>query len=129
MGRLGSFIGGIVVGGVAVYVGLKYHVVRANDGFHLVPKLQAQFDDAYVDIRQFGFEDWNKHRSLAVAMAQADKGYLMQETSTDSLRQSVNSVLQGLGKFSGSGTSGSSPPSGSGNPFGQLPNWRPGSGS
>jgi hypothetical protein len=104
MGRLGSFIGGLAVGGVAVFVGLKYHVVRAGDGFHLIPKLQAQFDEAYVDIRQFGFEDWNKHRALAVAMVQAEKGYLMQETTTDSLRQSVDNVLQGLGNFSGDKT-------------------------
>ena len=52
----------------------------------LVPKLQAQFDEAYVDIRQFTFEDWNQHRSLAVAMTQADKGYLLQESATDSLQ-------------------------------------------
>jgi hypothetical protein len=99
MGQLSSFLGGVVVGGVASFVGLKYHVVRAADGLHLVPKLQAQFDEAYVDIRQFGFEDWNKHRALAVAMVQADKAYLMQETATDSLRESVDSVLEGLGKF------------------------------
>ena len=96
MGRLGSFIGGVVIGGVAVFVGLKYHVVRANDGFHLVPKLQAQFDEAYVDIRQFGFEDWNEHQTLAIAMAKSDKAYLMQETTTDQMKQSVDSVLRGL---------------------------------
>lgn len=121
MPRLGSFLGGLIVGGVAVYTGLKYHVVRANDGFHLVPKLQAQFDDAYVDIRQFGFEDWNKHRTLAVAMAQADKSYLMQETASDSLRQSVDSVLQGLGKYTGSSPAPNTTPNK--NPFGQLPKW------
>ncbi len=53
MARLGSFLVGIAVGGAAVFTGLKYHVVRANDGVHLVPKLQAQFDEAYVDIRKF----------------------------------------------------------------------------
>lgn len=101
MGQIGSFLGGLAVGGAAVFIGLKYHVVRANDGVHLVPKLQARFDEAYVDIRNFGFEDWNKHRGLAVAMAQAEKGYLMQETTTDSLRRSVDSVLEGLGGFRG----------------------------
>jgi hypothetical protein len=101
MGQISSFIGGFLVGGAAVFTGLKYHVVRANDGVHLVPKLQAQFDDAYVDIRQFTYEDWNKHRSLAVAMTQAEKGYLLQESATDSLRQSVDSVLEGLGRFRG----------------------------
>jgi hypothetical protein len=101
MARLGSFIGGCVVGGVAVFTGLKYHVVRAGDGVHLVPKLQAQFTDAYVDVRKFTFEDWNKHRELAVAMTQAEKGYLLQESATDSLRQSVDNVLEGLGRFRG----------------------------
>lgn len=123
MARLGSFLGGLVVGGVAVFVGLKYHVVRASDGVHLVPKLQAHFDEAYVDIRKFGFDDWNKHRSLAVAMAQAEKGYLMQETTTDSLRRSVDSVLEGLGNFRGQPM----PPENTQNPWtSKLPNWRSG---
>ena len=119
MGTLSSFLGGIVVGGVASFVGLKYHVVRAADGFHLVPKLQAQFDEAYVDIRQFGFEDWNKHRSLAVAMVQSDKGYLMHETATDSLRESVDSVLEGLGKFRADGAKAASAQKS--NPWGTEP--------
>lgn len=123
MPRLGSFLGGVVVGGAAVFVGLKYHVVRATDGVHLVPKVQAQFDEAYVDIRKFGFEDWNKHRSLAVAMVQADKGYLMQETTTDSLRRSVDSVLEGLGNFRGQ----QPPAPTSSNPWtDKLPSWRQG---
>jgi hypothetical protein len=120
MGRLGSFITGAVVGGVAVFVGLKYHVVRASDGIHLVPKLQAQFDDAYVDIRQFSFEDWNKHRSLAVAMTQAEKGYLLQDAATDSLRRSVDSVLEGLGNFRGQQPTGEPPTP-------PWQGWRPGS--
>lgn len=123
MGQLGSFISGLAVGAAAVFVGLKYHVVRANDGVHLVPKLQAQFDEAYVDIRKFGYEDWNKHRGLAVAMVQAEKGYLMQETTTDSLRRSVDSVLEGLGNFRGQ----PAPPE-SQNPWtDKLPQWGSGS--
>ncbi len=117
MARLGSFLVGIAVGGAAVFTGLKYHVVRANDGVHLVPKLQAQFDEAYVDIRKFTFEDWNQHRSLAVAMTQADKGYLLQESATDSLRRSVDSVLEGLGNFRGQPAT---PP----NNNGPWPNWQ-----
>jgi len=118
MARLGSFLGGVIVGGVAVYTGLKYHVVRAQDGIHLVPKLQAQFEDAYVDIRQFSFQDWNEHRGLAVAMVQADKGYLMQESATDSLRQSVDNVLQGLNFRNSTPT----PPQEQRWP--EMPNWR-----
>jgi hypothetical protein len=124
MGWVGSFLGGVVVGGAAVFVGLKYHVVRATDGVHLVPKLQAQFDEAYVDIRKFSFEDWNKHRGLAVAMVKSDKGYLMQETTTDALRRSVDSVLEGLGNFRGQ----SAPAPNAQNPWTSAPpKWQPGS--
>jgi hypothetical protein len=122
MGRLASFLGGAAVGGAAVFVGLKFHVVRAEDGVHFVPKLQAQFDEAYVDIRKFTFEDWNKHRSLAVAMVQAEKGYLLQESATSDLRSAVDSVLQGLGNFRGQ-----KPAPETSNPWDKLPNWKSGS--
>lgn len=60
-----------------MFTSLKFHVVRAEDGFHLIPKMTSDFSEVYVDIRQFDLQDWDNHRSLAVAIVQAEKGYLL----------------------------------------------------
>ena len=93
-----SFFVGLIVGGLLVFGSLKYHIVRASDGVHMVPKLSASFAETYVDIRSFRLSDWNDHRSLAVALVQAKKGYLMQEAASESLRRTVDVVIGALAK-------------------------------
>ncbi len=96
MGRLGSFVFGVAVGAGLVYGSLRFHAVRAADGVHVVPKLAATFEDAYVDIRQFGPADWDRHRSLAAALVKADKESLIVDSATESLRASLRSALDGI---------------------------------
>ena len=98
MGRLQSFLFGVVVGGAAVFGALKYHVVRADDGIHVVPKVAPGFQDVYVDIRDFRVEDWDKHRGLSLALVQANKSALMKGTAADYFRESLDSVLRALGR-------------------------------
>lgn len=96
MGRLGAFLLGVAVGAGLVFGSLKYHVLRAHDGLHVVPKVAATFEDAYVDIRQFGPSDWNDHRTLAAALIKANQEDLIGETAAYSLRDSLRSALDGL---------------------------------
>lgn len=96
MGRAASFVLGAVVGAAAAVGALKYHVVQAEDGLHLVPKVTAEFGDVYVDIRSFDFNDWNEHRGLAAALVKADKSHLIEDTSLNVFRQSLNDALDGL---------------------------------
>ena len=96
MGRISFFLAGLLVGALAMFTSLKYHVVRADDGFHLVPKMQSDFSEAYVDVRQFDSSDWNDHRELAVAVVKADKSHLLQDSTLGGLRESVDTVLQNL---------------------------------
>jgi hypothetical protein len=96
MGRLNAFLVGVIVGGGAVFGALKYHVVRSEDGLHLVPKVSSSFEEVYVDVRQFGPSEWTEHKSLAVALLQADKEHLIGDTTAHSFRQSVRDVLDGL---------------------------------
>ena len=96
-GRIVCFLAGVLVGAATVFTTIKYHVVRAEDGFHLVPKLSANFSEVFVDIRSFGIADWDQHRSLAVALVQADKGYLLKDAASESFRRSVNSALDIFG--------------------------------
>ena len=98
MSRIGIFLAGIALGAAVMFVSLKYHVVRAEDGMHMVPKLSSKFSDIYVDIRSFGISDWDDHKSLAVAIVQADKSYLLQDAAKSSFMESVDGVLDMLGR-------------------------------
>lgn len=94
--RISGFFFGLIFGAILCYVGLKYHVVRADDGIHFVAKINAEFSDAYTDIREFTISDWDNHRGLALALAQADKSSLLEKSASASLQQSVDGALQML---------------------------------
>lgn len=96
MGRLGSLLLGMVLGAGLVFGALRYHTVRAADGFHFVPKADTTFADAYVDIRQFSPADWDEHRSLALALIKANKEALIADSAVHSLRSSIRSALDEL---------------------------------
>ncbi len=99
MNRLTSFLLGVVVGAGGLAIAMNYHVVRASDGLHLVPKLAAKFEQPYVDIRSFTLQDWQQHQSLAMAIMKANKGDMMKDSGLDSFKRSTQNVLnQVLGK-------------------------------
>ena len=79
-----------------MFTSLKYHVVRADDGIHLIPKLQSDFSQTYVDVREFSPSDWNEHRELAVALVRADKGHLLSDSALGTVRTAVDNVLNNL---------------------------------
>ncbi|MFT7642646.1 MAG: hypothetical protein ACI9G1_004404 [Pirellulaceae bacterium] len=97
MNRFGCFLTGIIVGAFGTYFTMSYHIVSAHDGMHAVPKVSAKFSDVYVDIRHFGYKEWDDHRPLALALYQADKAYLLQDSATEGFRQTIGNVLNQLG--------------------------------
>ena len=101
MKRFTSFLLGVVVGGALVFGGMTYHIVRASDGFHRIPKLNAGIEKFYVDIRQFGVDDWAEHRGLATAIIRADKEYLLQDSAEQSLRDGIRSALENISDSKG----------------------------
>lgn len=96
MGRLGCFTVGVVCGAGLLYGALHYHVVRAAESTHVVAKLNPGLKHTYVDIRGFGFEDWNRHRDLAVALVRADKTTLLTESKTSEVLDRFHSWTSGL---------------------------------
>jgi hypothetical protein len=94
MGRVGTFVLGFLFGGAAVWWSLHYHVVRANDGLHPIPKVTSTFSELYVDIRSFGLEEWNQHRELAFALTKANKAHLMHGFDTGAFEKAVNGVIE-----------------------------------
>ena len=94
MGRVGTFIFGFLLGGACVYASLHYHFIRADDGMHVVAKVSSTFSETYVDIRSFGFDEWNGHRMLSAAIVQAGKPELMQGFATNTIQNAVGGAVQ-----------------------------------
>jgi hypothetical protein len=97
MKRFTSFLAGVVVGAVGLYWAMTFHIVRANDGLHVVRKVTCGLSDAYVDIRTFDSADWYRHTGLSVAVVHAGKEHLLSDTSLYGLRQTAHSALESLG--------------------------------
>jgi hypothetical protein len=95
MNRLGAFLLGLLLGGILMFVGLRYHIVRASDSFHLIPRQGGKVDDLYVDIREFDLKAWNEHRSLAIDIIAAKKEHLIGESTSNSLSRRLNDLLGG----------------------------------
>ena len=91
-----NFMLGVMVGAAVMFVALKFHVVRAKDGFHMVPKTLAKLNSIYVDIREFTIEDWDGHRELALDLANSRKAYLLEDAAQNSLNNAVLNIFEGL---------------------------------
>lgn len=96
MNRVSSFLMGAVIGGALVFGAVKFHLVRASEGFHLVPRLDSGLGDVYVDIRHFSLTDWSNHRALAAAIIRANKDHLLQDSATQSFREGLKSAVDNL---------------------------------
>ena len=94
--RVGFFVFGFIAGGVTIMCAQKYHVVKAEDGTHLVPKMGATFSETYIDVREFGHQDWLEHPSLAAALVRADKSHVMKDAAVDSIFNGAEGFLQSL---------------------------------
>jgi len=95
MGRLGSFVTGVIVGASSLAVATHYHVVRGKDGVFVVRKVQNNLSDIFVDTREFTPADWMEHRMLALAIMQADRGEMLQDSSLDGFRSNLREFVSG----------------------------------
>jgi len=93
MGRIGTLLLGVILGGAGIYTALFHHVVRSKDGFELIAKSDASLTDTYVDIRQFRVQDWAEHRELALAVITAKKDHLMGDAGNNSMVEKVEHVI------------------------------------
>jgi hypothetical protein len=88
-----TFLLGVVVGGVLIFAALNYHIVRARDGLHLIPKADATLASTYVDIRHFGPADWANNPELALSLLEANRRDLMESAAADALREGLDRLL------------------------------------
>ncbi|MBA3483263.1 MAG: hypothetical protein H0T51_15750 [Pirellulales bacterium] len=90
MRRVYGFVFGIGLGALACLGAMNYHVVRAQDGFHLVQKQHACLGQAYVDTRQFDATDWSAHPELVASLRADNEQELVNEASPGFLQNGVN---------------------------------------
>jgi hypothetical protein len=93
MPRLSSFLLGMATGAMLLHGATTYHVVRAADGMHLVPKQPPRLSETYVDIRTFTLNDWAGHPQLASALVQANQQQLLGDSAASAIQDKVNQVL------------------------------------
>jgi hypothetical protein len=91
MNRIESFLIGLAVGIAMLYLTMHFTVVRATDGFHWIPKVNAKLDLPYEDVRDFKAEHWQRRPALTMSIIKARKAYLMDEQSVQ--KQTTNRML------------------------------------
>jgi hypothetical protein len=93
MSRLPSFLIGAAAGAALLFTAMNYHVMRAADGFHLVPKQPPRLSESFVDIRSFGMSEWASHPQLAAALVQSGKDYLLRDSAAAAIQGNVKQLL------------------------------------
>jgi len=93
MRRLMTFFLGMITGGALLLGAMNYHLIRAQDGLHFVPKISPKLAAAYVDIRDFTIADWAKHSDISAALIRAEKGTLMKSSATGALQEKIDQFL------------------------------------
>jgi hypothetical protein len=88
--RLMTFLCGMITGAALLFGALNYHVIRADDGLHFVPKPVAQLEATYVDIRSFTVADWAQYPDLAVALINDDQRDLVEGAASDAVRDGID---------------------------------------
>jgi hypothetical protein len=91
--RLTSFFAGVLTGGVLIYMAMHYHVIHANDGWHLVPKVDGQLTNTFVDIRDYKISDWAQHADIAAARVNANRRDLIDNAVNDTFNSGVDRLL------------------------------------
>ena len=91
---LGSFLGGAALGGSLVFGSLSYHFLRTEEGVQVVPKLSATFHETYIDVRNFGADDWSRHKTIVAAIVRAKKDAIFEENAVDTTHEGVTSLIR-----------------------------------
>jgi hypothetical protein len=93
MNRTSSFLAGMLLGVAGLYMTMHVTLVRATDGFHVVPKIAAKMETPFVDIRSYNLAQWKRKQALALSILKANKGYLLQDSSLLAFKMSSQQLL------------------------------------
>ena len=93
---MSRFIFGMITGATLLYVAMHYHVVNGKQGVFLVPKISNNLTDIYVDIREFGLDDWQDHKPLAAAIMKSDQSEILSDEALGGFRDNIHDLVDGL---------------------------------
>ena len=85
MNRFSAFLLGLAIGAGVMFTSLKYHIVRARDGFHMIAKTKANLGEIYTDVRGFTIEDWRERQNLMFAITESDNDALKEQAARSTL--------------------------------------------
>lgn len=97
MSKVNSFFLGVLVGTITLYSAMTFHLVHAEDGIHVVPKISNGLRDTYVDIREFRAAQWHEHKHVALALINAGRDDLLKDSAMSNLQRTARDTLQSLG--------------------------------
>ena len=98
MNRISSFLLGMVVGAVLLFLSMNFYIVRTNDGTSMVRKISAKIEMPYYDVRNYSLEDWQNHQALFLALVKANKADSLQDAAVDGLKRQAEEFLTGLSR-------------------------------
>lgn len=96
MNRFTTFLLGVLVGALGLFVSENYYVVRSKESVHLIPKVASKFELPYRDIRSYTIEDWRNNPSLGLAIVKSKKENLLVESGLSGMQQQFEGLLKSL---------------------------------
>lgn len=94
MGKFKTVMVGLILGAGGMYASLQYHLVRAEEGFLLMPRSpQQRMQDAYADIRDWNAATWMARPRLALAVTEEGRSDLISDGVSDSVINELRSTL------------------------------------
>ena len=88
-----QFIVGMVFGAGLLFGFMHFHIVRGNNGLTIVPKIASSIHETYCDVRDYGVDDWMRHKSLARAILRNSRSL---EPVDESIEFDLEGSFQGL---------------------------------
>lgn len=102
MGKFKPFLFGALFGAGTAFIGLQYHIVQSHEGVRVVPRTpQHAIGLAYVDIRNWGTEQWADRPELARALVAHGSTDLVASSVSEGLVESISSETAILDELRG----------------------------
>lgn len=83
MRRVIAWMMGVCVGAAIMFAAFQFHLIRTQQRFLLVRKQQADWRDAYVDVREWSYRDWTNHPRLSENLVAAGHGDVVVRSGAD----------------------------------------------